>query len=1652
MLTHVARNDAAGHKVDGVRPLLVRAATTADGGSILLTYDEELSATTAGVGAFTVTVAGTARAVDSVAANGDTVTLSLTVALTRDEQAQAVTLDYTDPTAGADDAAAVQDAAGNDAAGFQNRQVLTRPTVSLLLTPPSIAEDDGVSTVTATLSRGWTEAFTVTVTATPVAPAAASDFTLSGSALSFAANATASSGTVTITAHNDDVDSRDKIVTVAATVSTTEVRAPDEVTLTIEDDEPADATLSALRLRGEFKAVTLDPEFAPGEMAYTASVGYATSTVVVFATPTAADATVAFLDGDGAALPDDEPAADGHAVSLALGESTIRAQVSAHDGTAATYTVTVTRKAPELQSVRLVSDPDVTGRDDDTYQIGDTIAAAAVFDVAVTVSGTPELELDVGGEARTAAYAGGSGSKRLTFAYTVAEGDVDTDGVAIGADKLAAGGATIAADGHPAMLTHKPVSSRRHKVDGVRPLLVRAAATADGGSIVLTYDEELSSMTAGVGAFTVTVAGAARAVDRVAANGDTVTLTLTVALTRDEQAQQVTLDYGDPTAGADDAAAVQDAAGNDAAGFQGREVLTRPAVSLLLTPPSIAEDDGESTVTATVTRGWTEAFTVTVTATPVAPATASDFTLSGSALEFAADATASSGTLTITARGNDVDAPDKTVTVAATVSTMEVRAPDEVTLTILDDEPADATLQELSVTGVTLTPAFSPDETEYTASVGYATAIVTVIATPAAGDAEVALQDGDGAALPDADASAAGRQVSLAVDENTISVQVTAHDGTTETYTVTLTRLAPALQSVELVSDPDASGADDDTYQIGDTIAAAAVFDVAVTVSGTPELELDVGGEARTAAYASGSGSKRLTFAYTVAEGDADADGVAIGADKLTAAGGASIAADGTPAVLTHEATSDAAGHKVDGVRPLLVRAATTADGGSIVLTYDEELSSMTAGVGAFTVTVAGTARAVDSVAANGDTVTLTLTVALTRDEQEQAVTLDYTDPTAGADDAAAVQDAAGNDAAGFQNRQVLTLPVVVLALEPVSIAEDGGVSRVTATVTRGWTEAFTVTVTATPVAPATASDFTLSGSALEFAADATASSGTLTITARGNDVDAPDKTVTVAATVSTMEVRAPDEVTLTILDDEPADATLQELSVTGVTLTPAFSPDETEYTASVGYATAIVTVIATPAAGDAEVAFLDGDGAALPDADASEPGHQVRLTPGANPIRAQVSAHDGTTETYTVTLTRKAPELQSVGLVSDPDASGADDDTYQIGDTMAAAAVFDVAVTVSGTPELELDVGGEARTAAYASGSGSKRLTFAYTVAEGDADADGVAIGADKLTAAGGASIAADGTPAVLTHEATSDAAGHKVDGVRPLLVRAATTADGGSIVLTYDEELSSMTAGVGAFTVTVAGTARAVDSVAANGDTVTLTLTVALTRDEQEQAVTLDYTDPTAGADDAAAVQDAAGNDAAGFQGRQVLTLPVVVLALEPVSIAEDGGVSRVTATVSRGWTEAFTVTVTATPVAPATASDFTLSGSALEFAADATASSGTLTITARGNDVDAPDKTVTVAATVSTMEVRAPDEVTLTILDDEPADATLQELSVTGVTLTPAFSPDETEYTASVGYATAIVTVIATPAAGDAEVAFLDGDGAALPDADASEPATR
>ena len=116
---------------------------------------------------------------------------------------------------------------------------------------------------------------------------------------------------------------------------------------------------------------------------------------------------------------------------------------------------------------------------------------------------------------------------------------------------------------------------------------------------------------------------------------------------------------------------------------------TAPIVTLVLTPDSVSENDGSSTVTATVEQASADPFTVTVSAETVLPAGTGDFMLStNKVLTFAANATDSSGAVTITAKDNKVHAPAKTVIIKGELSSgARPTAPDDVELTITEDDP-----------------------------------------------------------------------------------------------------------------------------------------------------------------------------------------------------------------------------------------------------------------------------------------------------------------------------------------------------------------------------------------------------------------------------------------------------------------------------------------------------------------------------------------------------------------------------------------------------------------------------------------------------------------------------------------------------------------------------------------------------------------------------------------------------------------------------------------------------------------------------------------------------------------------------------------------------------------------------------------------------
>ena len=121
--------------------------------------------------------------------------------------------------------------------------------VTLKLTPASIGENGGVSTVTASQDRVSIAATTVTVSAMAVIPALSNDFMLSGNRiLTIPAGQLDSTGTVTITADNNDADTPNKTVTVSAAADNIEgVAGPAALTLTIVDDDAAPAVTLLLR-------------------------------------------------------------------------------------------------------------------------------------------------------------------------------------------------------------------------------------------------------------------------------------------------------------------------------------------------------------------------------------------------------------------------------------------------------------------------------------------------------------------------------------------------------------------------------------------------------------------------------------------------------------------------------------------------------------------------------------------------------------------------------------------------------------------------------------------------------------------------------------------------------------------------------------------------------------------------------------------------------------------------------------------------------------------------------------------------------------------------------------------------------------------------------------------------------------------------------------------------------------------------------------------------------------------------------------------------------------------------------------------------------------------------------------------------------------
>ena len=221
---------------------------------------------------------------------------------------------------------------------------------------------------------------------------------------------------------------------------------------------------------------------------------------------------------------------------------------------------------------------------------------------------------------------------------------------------------------------------------------------------------------------------------------------------------------------------------------------------------------------------------------------------------------------------------------------------------------------------------------------------------------------------------------------------------------------APAPVAVSIESSPPDGR---DAYRIGEIISVRLTFDEPVAVdktAGSPSLALTIGDRERRAVYSSGSDTRHLVFRYRVADGDADADGVAAPAGALALNEGTIADATDNAAILTTPAVPDQPGQRVDGERPNLVAAVAVA-GREVSLAFDEPLDEGSIpALDAFAVIGEESAYSVTSVAVEGASVWLALSASVP--EAEAFVSVSYRQPVDAS--ARSIRDTLGNAAASF--------------------------------------------------------------------------------------------------------------------------------------------------------------------------------------------------------------------------------------------------------------------------------------------------------------------------------------------------------------------------------------------------------------------------------------------------------------------------------------------------------------------------------------------------------------------------------------------------------------------------------------------------------------
>ncbi|MES2772501.1 MAG: Ig-like domain-containing protein, partial [Pseudomonadota bacterium] len=177
----------------------------------------------------------------------------------------------------------------------------------------------------------------------------------------------------------------------------------------------------------------------------------------------------------------------------------------------------------------------------------------------------------------------------------------------------------------------------------------------------------------------------------------------------------------------------------------------------------------------------------------------------------------------------------------------------------------------------------------------------------------------------------------------------------------------------------------------------------------------------------------------------------------------------------------------------------------------------------------------------------------------------------------------------------------------------------------------------------------------------------------------------------------------------------------------------------------------------------------------------------------AATITHSAVADNASYLVDTTAPTVSSVAISG---ATGASNSTLNAGDVVTVTVNMSEATTVTGTPQLALNVGGSTVQANYAAGSGTSALTFTYTIQAAQTDANGISVDANSLSLNGGTLADAGGNTATITHSAVADNASYLVDTTAPTVVitsndSALTNGESATLTFTLSEASSNFAVG---------------------------------------------------------------------------------------------------------------------------------------------------------------------------------------------------------------------------------------------------------------------